>query len=420
MLLRVVVALFATYAAFAQWPEDSSVRSALAQDWASTVAAKPTNGAGRVLRGHALLFLNHPEASCAFRNSADFVEWGTFAARLVSEHPTSAVARYFYADAMARRGDLAGAIEEFTAAIDLDGHFVSALNARGAVYAAQGRVDQALGDFLRAERLAPAFADPILNRAWLNLQRRQGIDAALALFDRAIKLAPQSVLARVGKTYVLVILDRDGESRRELQILSRMALGCVSPAVVEDLLALAAWAALRDEKDLLASNAPPGTTITRDLNSLLHGNVTVIPRLANAAANDAFQAKRISSALNHFAQTNPTFGSQIATAINSGISRTSQQGLPRLLVDTASGLSLRIGNPVVGLTFNAQQLGQNLINRITTQNRGFLSLQNSFKPAQQQIGGVDTSFAHRHFERGDFPILVHYVLAYPRQGKEAL
>jgi Zn-dependent membrane protease YugP/Flp pilus assembly protein TadD len=93
---------------------------------------------------------------------------------------------------LGEQGDLAGAIDYYTRAIQLDPNLVQAYSNRGTSYARVGRLDDALADLNRAMRLAPTAAGPRLTRAQI-LTMRKDYAAALDDLDEAFRLVPENL-----------------------------------------------------------------------------------------------------------------------------------------------------------------------------------------------------------------------------------
>jgi lipoprotein NlpI len=88
------------------------------------------------------------------------------------------------------RGDLDGAITDYTRAIDLNPKYANAYHNRGRVKHAKGDLDGALADFTSALALAPKHALAYYNRG--NAKYAKGaLDGALADYSRALALDPK-------------------------------------------------------------------------------------------------------------------------------------------------------------------------------------------------------------------------------------
>ncbi|MBI4617708.1 MAG: tetratricopeptide repeat protein, partial [Planctomycetes bacterium] len=110
------------------------------------------------------------------------------------EEPTTAAAYNNRGLAREHQGDLAGAVADYTRAIELDPNYSRAYGNRGVARRAQGDVAGAVADFTRAIELDPSFAAAYSNRG--SARREQGdLAGAVADFTRAIELDPNFALA---------------------------------------------------------------------------------------------------------------------------------------------------------------------------------------------------------------------------------
>jgi tetratricopeptide (TPR) repeat protein len=100
-----------------------------------------------------------------------------------------------------RRGDLEGAIAEFTRAIELAPRYANAYNNRGNVRGEQGHLPSAIDDFTKAIEIDPRLGDAYYNRGRIRKQAGQ-LEAALDDYGRAIALSPRRVEAYVDRATV--------------------------------------------------------------------------------------------------------------------------------------------------------------------------------------------------------------------------
>ena len=103
--------------------------------------------------------------------------------------PYGAVDFYNRGNERGKRGDLAGAIEDFTEAIRLDPEDGHAFNNRGSARQKQGDLDGALADYSQAIRCDPDDAIAFRNRGMLR-ELKGGPKGALEDYEEAIRLKP--------------------------------------------------------------------------------------------------------------------------------------------------------------------------------------------------------------------------------------
>ena len=111
------------------------------------------------------------------------------------EPPLPADEFYASGNAKSSRGDMDGAIADYTQAIQLRPDFAEAYNSRGSAKQRKGDLDWALIDYARAIELNPGYAPAYNNRG--SVERARGeLGAAIADFTRAIELDPDFSVAR--------------------------------------------------------------------------------------------------------------------------------------------------------------------------------------------------------------------------------
>lgn len=93
-----------------------------------------------------------------------------------------------------KKGDFAGAIADYTWAIDLDPKNARAYNNRGEARRHRGDVEGAIADFTRAIEIDPKHANTYYNRG---IARRQkgDLEGAIADYTRALELEPKNAQA---------------------------------------------------------------------------------------------------------------------------------------------------------------------------------------------------------------------------------
>jgi arylsulfatase A-like enzyme/Flp pilus assembly protein TadD len=99
---------------------------------------------------------------------------------------------------LASEGKTDEAIREFERAVELDPRHARALNNLGNVLRDAGRADEAARAYQRAIDADGDYADPLNGIGVLEVQRKRPAEA-IAYFDRALKLAPANVEARLNR-----------------------------------------------------------------------------------------------------------------------------------------------------------------------------------------------------------------------------
>ena len=89
------------------------------------------------------------------------------------------------------KGDLDGAISDYTKAISLSPKFTRAYYNRGAAYQARGDLSWAIADYDSAIRDDPEFIDAYVNRAQVKLLLKDTA-GAIQDYNKAVDLKPDS------------------------------------------------------------------------------------------------------------------------------------------------------------------------------------------------------------------------------------
>ena len=193
----------------------------------SSLAEKPV---ARLLMAHACLATNRNNASMILflssKEEGDLKLWSEWTESLAMRNPQNAVALYLYADAMARSGKLAEAIERFTQAFEQKDDFALALNARGVAYAMTNKLDNAQVDFYVATKLAPEFADAYANLGTLGVFRETSMaldSGTVEAFDKALVINPEFAFAYNGRGCIYFGSGRFEEAAQDFSIASELS-----------------------------------------------------------------------------------------------------------------------------------------------------------------------------------------------------
>lgn len=130
-------------------------------------------------------------------------------------------AHTYYGNALAARGDVAGAITEYTEAIRIRPDYPEAHNNLGPALASQGKFDDAIRHFTEAIRLRPNYADAH-NNLGVALASQGKFDEAIAQYNEALRLDPDHARARGNLGLALRAQGRTSDAERELELALRM------------------------------------------------------------------------------------------------------------------------------------------------------------------------------------------------------
>jgi len=118
----------------------------------------------------------------------------TLASQFTAFGQTTAVDFFNRGYAKQAKGDLDGAIADYTHALELDPKHASVYNNRGNAKRAKGDLDGAIADYARALELDPKYVFAYNNRG-IARQAKGDLDGAIADFSRAVELDPKYVFA---------------------------------------------------------------------------------------------------------------------------------------------------------------------------------------------------------------------------------
>lgn len=159
----------------------------------------------KTLQGRGLLPSPLPAYEIsAFDYAFGYSLWGLLAfivisggiALLAKKRQTRALPHLNEAMARHHAGDLDGAIDEYTRAIEIDRKLADAYSLRGNAFEAKGEDGKAVSDYTKAVNIAPKMIKPLIDRGTL-MERQGRYDLAIADFARVIGLAKQDGAAYV-------------------------------------------------------------------------------------------------------------------------------------------------------------------------------------------------------------------------------
>lgn len=203
-----------------RWSEVARTLQAVSPD---TPSAKLRMG-----KGHACLALNRNNESielfASALNDVDREEWLECANDFAVTHPENAIAWYLKGDAHARSKNWQTAAAALDKAIELDDKCYLAMNARGVVYHATGKLSKAQDCFDDATKAKSDFADAHASKGTAKvyenvtkiLKQEERSEDALDYFRQAEKLSEDKrgfALSVIGRGSLLCALGRYPEAR---------------------------------------------------------------------------------------------------------------------------------------------------------------------------------------------------------------
>jgi tetratricopeptide (TPR) repeat protein len=174
----------------------------------------------------------------AVSTDENIAAWRAWAQDFQARYPQQAVANYLLGDALARSGDVDGAIAAFTAGLQLEPANPLLLNARGTAYAIVGDRQAARQDLLRvADDDRPLMVAQV-GAGSLILDRRGGSSDARSWFDSALSSPqPDDALAHYGRALTWVAEGDWAQANADLEAALASA-PCIAPLVATQLAAL--------------------------------------------------------------------------------------------------------------------------------------------------------------------------------------
>jgi serine/threonine protein kinase/Flp pilus assembly protein TadD len=109
--------------------------------------------------------------------------------KVIETAPNEADAYFNRGTAKAGNNDLDGALADYSKAIELEPAFADAYNNRGIAKNAKGDLDGAMADYDKAIEIKPQFADAYFDRGLVG-EAKGNLDGAMADYNRAVELNP--------------------------------------------------------------------------------------------------------------------------------------------------------------------------------------------------------------------------------------
>jgi tetratricopeptide (TPR) repeat protein len=162
--------------------------------------------------------------SCALAARAQVQYWQnstTLWRHALDVTPDNYAAHTYYGNALAARGDVNGAIAEYTEAIRIRPDYPEAHNNLGPALASQGKFDDAIKHFGEAIRLRPNYADAHSNMG-VALASQGKLDEAIAQYAEALRLDPDHARAHGNLGLALQAQGRTADAAREFELALRM------------------------------------------------------------------------------------------------------------------------------------------------------------------------------------------------------
>jgi tetratricopeptide (TPR) repeat protein len=447
-LLAVTTAATATLAARSDsTPQPASqpnspLEAALIQQAWPTVADLLASDASlppamQFVQAHAYTALNQPNESLCTLLSASTDEniaaWLAWTQDFHGRYPTNAVADYLLGDALARSGDVDGAIGTFTAGLKLDPANSLLLNARGTAYAIQGDRQAARQDLVRVASADRPLADAQVGAGSLVIDRKGGSSDARSWFDGALgNQQPDDALALYGRALTWVA-DGDWESANADLQAALASAPCIAPLMATQLTALQEYMEGGAQAALDQQDADSGFALARVIEPFLDS-----PTPQNAAALSSYLSSSpqdvpvATSILRAQAAGHPLWASAASqqlnqiNAYNVGLQPTyatlsaapSVVSLPPYPLVNAASVNPATGPIVYAASLQSPYAMQSMSTPLA--NTQLVSSLRDAVGTGITPGGFDASLHEARFDRGDWPAVTYYGLLYPATAGQAL
>jgi tetratricopeptide (TPR) repeat protein len=397
------------------------------------------------VQAHAFTALNKPnESLCALMDLAsteNIAAWYAWAQDFQTRYPQHAVAYYLLGDALARRGDLAGAVSTFTAGLQIDSSNPLLLNARGTAYAVQGNRQAAREDLLRVASGDRPLVDAQVGAGALIIDRKGGSSDARSWFDSALgEQQSEDALALYGRALTWVA-DGDWERANADLEAALESAPCIAPLMATQLTAMQAYMTGGADAAADTQDAESGFALARVIEPFLEN-----PTDRNASALLAYLGPNpqdvsvATSILRSYGTGHPlwaaTASQQLSQANTWNVSL--QPTLERL--STVPGVAAWRPYPWLEAAPRPIAAPGTMLYAASLQNpygltNGLISGQpNAYSLSNLQLvgtlrdavgtgvtpGGFDANLHQARFDRGDWPAVTYYGLLYPAAADQVL
>ena len=134
-----------------------------------------------------------------------------------------------------RTGNIEGALNEYSKALELNPKLYQGYNFRGIIYAMKGKeyLDLAITDFDKALQINPNYAEAYFSRG-LAYKYKENLDEAISNFNKAIEIKPDFIDAynqRAGAYFKKGLYDRSWDDIHKMESLGSK----VNPSFLEKL-----------------------------------------------------------------------------------------------------------------------------------------------------------------------------------------
>jgi Tfp pilus assembly protein PilF len=417
-------------------------RAVLAEDWKTVVQLVPDAGSNsisptlRLIKGHACLALNrNDESLCLFLSvvsNVDMAEYQTWTTSFATHNEESAIAHYFKGDALARAQAWDDSLREFSTGLQRSPDHPLLQNARGIVFAQEGKWYSAIADFEGAIKAKPDLADAFANRGTMNLHKKAGAKGAIEWFDKALDHSKQFSLALYNQGFARVANGSADEGPKEIKDAADK-LDCFSSTKNKDMTSIVRWLRKKNEAEAKEMDvADVGSQLDRIIGEVSGGNIGTLNQAARLLGKNPEFAATFNRSLDQIMRQRPELSQPIRDKVNSGFDWTRPEvGGARGWINTLQKSTVDLGlssttqfqqSQRQTKMSSSQQLGINAhvdFSALAQQhqlktdmdNKGWETMRTP-SLMKNTVGGVSASLAGAYVDEGDWPIDAHYGLNY--------